>query len=137
MINAIGAMEGRVDIQRPAVGVRRPPLWRNLWVVGVALFCGFMFAAAGTAAVPSSALWTGRFVCSDPQHLARQDSGNSYGNTSQSSVSYVCAGGGQPATHVSTPKILGLQLGLGALVAYPVVLGIGWAVRRRRSTGFA
>lgn len=117
--------------------MRRRPLWRSPWVVGIALFCGFMFAAAGTAAVPSSALWTGRFVCSSPYHLVRQTSGNSYGNTSQSSVSFVCvdtssAAKHPPTSHASTFKILGLQFALGTVVAYLVVLAIASATRRRR-----
>jgi hypothetical protein len=71
---------------RPAAP-RRTPLWLVPWVYFVAIFCGFMFAATGTAAVPSSALWTSAIVCSSPYHLVHQSSDTSYGNTSQTSTS--------------------------------------------------
>ena len=115
---------------------RRAPLWRSPWLVGVAVFCGFMFAAAGTAAIPSSALWTGRIVCSDPYHLAHQSAGNSFGNTSQSSVSFSCVNDAGNAKSVGTLEVLALQFALGASVAYVVLLGVGSLVRFRRTPSY-
>jgi hypothetical protein len=115
---------------------RRAPFWRSRWVVGAAIFCGFMFAAVGTAAVPSSALWTGRLVCSTPYHLAHQSSNTSYGNTAQTSVSFRCVDNAGDSKSVGTFEIFGLQLALGALITYGVVVGVGSALRLRRSPGY-
>jgi hypothetical protein len=92
-----------------------------------------MFAAAGTAVVPSSALWTGRFVCSGPDHLVHASSNSSYGNTAQTKVGFSCVDGSGSSKAAAILAIFGLQLVLGALVAYAVIVLASSAFRLRGS----
>ncbi len=122
---AVGSHDGGPRTATDASAPRRRPLWRRGWVIAVAIFCGFMFGAVGTAAIPSSAMWTGGIVCSSPYHLVHQSSDTSFGNTSQSSVSFRCIDGAGNSKSAATFAIFGLQFLLGTLVAYGVLVAFG------------
>jgi hypothetical protein len=107
------------------------PLWRKRWLYFVAIFCGFMFAAAGTAAVPASAQWTSGIVCGSGYHLTHQSSDTSYGNTSQTSVGFRCVNGAGASTSVGTLSIFGLQFVLGTLASFGIMFAVGSALRLR------
>lgn len=124
--------QNRDPVTPPPSASRRPRLWRSPWLLGVVVFCGFMFGAVGTAAVPSSALWTGRIVCSNGYHLSHQSSDTSFGNTSQTSVSFRCVNAVGAAQSVSTFEIFLLQFVLGALVVYILVVSVGTLIALRR-----
>jgi hypothetical protein len=109
------------------------PLWRNPWLFGVAIFCGFMFGAVGTAVVPSSAQWTSSIVCSAPYHLTHQSSDTSYGNTSQESVGFNCSDGPGHSHAANSIEIFGLQLLFGTFVCCGLALGGAALVRIPRA----
>jgi hypothetical protein len=95
--------------------------WRSGRVIAIAVFLGFMYAAAGTAIVPSSASWTGGIVCSSPYHLVHETSQTSIGFTkTQTAVGFQCVNG-TSAHDANTLSIFGLQLLLGAVAVYVVV----------------
>jgi hypothetical protein len=107
-------------------------LWRQGWVIVVAIFLGFMYMTVGTAVVSSSALWTGRFLCDSGYHLVNNVQSFSYGTTSGSTVSFACVNG-RIAHSASSVEIAGLQWVLGSLVAYVVILLIAGLMRLARS----
>jgi hypothetical protein len=111
---------------------KRQPLWRKPWLWVVAIFCGFMFGAVGTAAVPSSAQWTSGIVCSAPYHLIHQSSDTSYGNTSQESVGFSCGDGAGQSHAANTIEIFGLPFLLGTLVCLGLAFGVTAVVRAPR-----
>jgi hypothetical protein len=100
-----------------------PYLWRKPWLYIVAVFCGFMFATAGTAVAPSSAAWMSGIVCSSPYHLSHTDSNTSYGNVSQTSIGFNCVNG-QHSKDVGFLEIAGLQWLLGSGIALALFLGV-------------
>jgi hypothetical protein len=112
---------------------RRARSWRSPAVVIAAVFCGFMFASAVTAAAPSSALWAGRFVCDSPYHLVHNSSDTSYGTTSQTTIDFACVNGSARPQSVGTLEIFGLQLVLGTLVSLVVLAAGAAALSLRRS----
>jgi hypothetical protein len=106
-------------------------LWRSRRVIGTAAICGLIVATAGIAIVPSTALWTGGIVCSGSDHLDYDASSTSFGNTSQENRTFVCeTADGRPTSDASTLAILALQLLLGGVIAYAVIVGGGYLRQR-------
>jgi hypothetical protein len=117
------------------------PIWRSRPVLLTALVCGFLFATAATAVVPSAASWTGSLVCGDGTHLTHATGHDSFGNTSQDEVSFRCVDNSGRGTDAPTLGIFGLQLLLGGIVGYALALGgtalggrAGWATTSRART---
>lgn len=107
-------------------------IWRQKWLLVPAVWFGFMYATVGTAIFPSSALWTGRLLCSSGFHMTSSSSSYNTPNGGGTFYSLQCVNGTRTES-AATISALGLQLLLGTIVTYVLFIGIGWLIVRRRN----
>ncbi len=110
--------------------------WRRGTNIIAAVFCGFMFATAGTALVPRSALWAGRFICSSGYGLTDSSyTTNQYGpGRTDTIINFSCVKPGGPSKSVGVVEVGFVQFLLGTVVAYLLIAGFGalWWLRPNR-----